>query len=411
MRALLLAGLATALSLQAQPKVQTFTLPNGLRVLHLEDHERPLVRALFFVNIAPTDVPPGHQGLPLLSLRMFSHSDAADLKAEDLHRLLEDSGITFTQAVTPVGFEWRFAARSRDQDRALGLLADRLQRTLFDPADLETQRLACWRQVERQADNPQARLRQALAQGPDTKPTFTSLSSIGWDDLLVFRARVFRPDHALLVLHCDLGLEQAKRLVLLNLGTWTAQTVPPHSDTSNDKFLQSAAPPNSTARISTISPALRLQAVADQPTSLAEETAQLLALLVPGQASLIPIQIEAEPGRMVATLDSNAELRADAAWTLFHGRLETLCQRGFTQSELDLAKAVWLKGQTLASLHPDAQMDAALAEARGRGVTAERIQAVSLDTLNADLRRWLAPANLRTGAVGTPDALRLLPKP
>lgn len=411
MKPLLLVGLATALSLQGQPKVQTFTLPNGLRVLHLEDHERPLVRALFFVNIEPNDVPRGQQGLPLLTLRMFAHSDAADLKAEDLQRRLEDSGIHLTQAAARDGFEWRFAARSRDQDRALGLMADRLQRTVFDPTDLETQRLASWRQVERQADSPHARLREALAEGIETKPTFASLSAIGWEDLLAFRARVFRPDRAVLVLHGDLGLEQAKRLVLLSLGTWTAQTAPQRSEHSNDKPSQPVAPSATSPRISTPAAGLRIQAVADQPADLAPETAQLLSLLVSGQGALFPVRIEAEPGCLVATLDSNSGLRADAAWTLFQERLETLCKRGFTQAELDLARAVWLKGGTLTSLHPDAQMDAALAEARGRGVTAERLQAVSLERLNTGLRRWLASGNLRIGAVGPPDALRLLPKP
>ena len=58
MKALLLAGLA-AVALQAQPAVQRFTLPNGLRVLHLEDHEHPLVRVRIHVRVEPSDTPAG----------------------------------------------------------------------------------------------------------------------------------------------------------------------------------------------------------------------------------------------------------------------------------------------------------------------------------------------------------------
>jgi predicted Zn-dependent peptidase len=420
MKALLLTGFAAALTLQAQSRVQTFTLPNGLQVLHLEDHERPLVRALFFVNLDPADIPPGRQGLPQLTLRMFTHSDAADLKSEELFKLLEDSGIHFTQSVTPGGFEWRFAARSRDQDRALGLLADRLQRTIFDPAVLETQRLAQWRQIERLPDAPHVQLRQALAQTPEARPTFASLSAISWEDLLSFRARVFRPDHAVLVLHGDLGLEQAKRLVLLSMGAWTAQSPTPRANPPQDKPASQPALPvthsTSAPRISAPGADLRLQAVADQPPGLAPETAQLLALLLAGNGTTFPVRVEAPYGCLVATLDasvgnSGVGDAAAAAWALFQKQLETLRQRDFTQADLDQARAVWQKGRSLDTLHPETQMEAALAEARGRGVTAERIQSVSLAALNAGLRLWLDPANLRVGAAGTPEALERLPKP
>ena len=77
MRALALAGLVLVLSLQAQPRVQPFILPNGLRVLHLEDHEHPLVRARLLLRIEPGDTPRGRQGLPQLMLRMLGHSETA----------------------------------------------------------------------------------------------------------------------------------------------------------------------------------------------------------------------------------------------------------------------------------------------------------------------------------------------
>ena len=52
------------------------------------------------------------------------------------------------------------------------------------------------------------------------------------------------------------------------------------------------------------------------------------------------------------------------------------------------------------SLHPEAMVDEALAEARGRAVSPARLEAVTLDHLNGALRRWLDPAHLRTGVVG-----------
>jgi len=44
-------------------------------------------------------------------------------------------------------------------------------------------------------------------------------------------------------------------------------------------------------------------------------------------------------------------------------------------------------------------------------VTLERVKAVSLEALNAGLRAWLDPAQLRSGAAGSRDLLGTLPKP
>jgi predicted Zn-dependent peptidase len=201
---MLMVFLASALSLQAQPKAQGFTLQNGLRVLHLEDHEHPLVRACLYVWIEPGDTPPGRQELPLLLDRMTDHAETADLKAGDLDRILEDAGIQLTQFLEPGGFTWQLVARSRDQDRAMGLLADRLLRTLLDPSHLEIQRLAILRQLEQPEGSPHERLRQALSRDPASRPTLASLKAITLPDLLAYRARVFRPERAILILHGDL---------------------------------------------------------------------------------------------------------------------------------------------------------------------------------------------------------------
>ncbi len=405
MRSLLLPILA-ALSLQAQPQVQTFVLPNGLRVVHLEDHEHPQVRVRLQLRLDPADTPPGLQGLPLLALRMLKHSDAGELKAEDFDRLLEGSGIQLTQTLTTDGLEWQFSARSRDQDRALGLLADRLLRTIFDPSTLEIQRLACWRDELRGDASPRLRLRRTLASKPGTRPTLASLGAITLADLIAFKARVFRPDRAVLGIHGDLGLEQAKRLVLLSLGTWTAQaSVPPYGA----GHVPGPALLDEPVRISAPGTGLRIQAVIPPPQELQLETAALLGLLIPGEAALAPVQITLEDSVLVATLDAAAPTTDPLA--LLQERLQTLRQRGFTQAELDRARSAWLARRSLDVLHPEALLAAALAEARNRRIALDRMRALSLETLNAGLHLWLDPKSIRVGAAGDPELLKVVPKP
>ena len=239
------------------------------------------MRARLYLRLESGDTPAGRQGLPLLFHRMVDHAETADLKAGELDRVLEDSGIQLTQSLDAGGFTWGLVARSRDQDRAMGLLADRVLRTVFEPALLEVQRLACQRQLERPEGSPRQQLRQALTQDPASRPTLNSLRAITLPDLLAFRSKVVRPDRAILILHGDLGLEQAKRLVLLSLGSWTAQGPPPPGHPPSGST--PAAPPTAAEealRIPDPGAGMRVQAVAPRPGDLAPEAAELLNLLV-----------------------------------------------------------------------------------------------------------------------------------
>lgn len=409
MKTLLLASLAAVLTLQAQPRLQRFTLPNGLRILHLEDHEHPLVRARLHLRVEPGDAPPGRQGLAQVMLLMLGHADTADLKAEAFDRILEESGIQLLSSQDSDGFNWRLVARSRDQDRALGLLADRLLRTVFTSSVLAEQRSAAGRQEAWREDPPLDRLQQILLREP-ARPG-SRLDVISLEELLAFRARVFRPDRAVLVIHGDLGLEQAKRLVLLSLGSWTAQKVPAAvSRIPEPAPVQPAPGEESQPRLPAPGRGLRIQAVAVKPGDLVPEVASLLGLLVPDDGDLPPVRVAMKDGWMLATLDREPASGA-GAWSLFHERLASFRQRGFTQADLDRARRAWLAGRSLDSLHPEAQMDAALADALGQGVAEDRIKVLSLETLNAGLKNWLDPARLRVGAAGDPEELKLLPKP
>jgi len=406
MRTLVLVALATLLPLQAQPRLQRFSLPNGLRVLHLEEHEHPLVRARLLVRLEPGDTPPGRQGLPLLLLQTLGRTDTADLKAEELDRLLEDSGIQVTPSLGVEGLCWQLVTRSRDTDRALGLLGDRLLRPLFNPTVLETQRLAAIRGAEGRGEPPLVRLQRALLEDPGTRATPASLGGITFEAFLAFRARVLRPDRAVLVLHGDLGLEQAKRMVLLSLGAWSA---PPAGATEVDPVPVSSQAPPTPLLLPATGQTLRLLAVAPRPAGLSPEVASLLSLLMPGDANHGPLQMTLVEGHLLATLEAPPEV--GPGWSQLQGRLEAFRSRGFTQADLDGARRAWRLGRSLDSLHPEAQMDAALAEDLGLGVTEGRMTALTLEQLNAGLRAWLEPGGLRLGAAGDPADLARLSKP
>ena len=393
---------------QALPSIrpQTFSLPNGLRVVLLEDHERPLVRARLHL---PLDSEAATRpGLAPLALRVLGHSDAAAFRMEDFEQLLAGAGIELTSAIRSDGLSWSLLARSRDQDLALGLLADRAFRSVVDPSTLEAERLACWRETERLDASPRTKLRQLLE--PDSTlraPTLDGLTAITYEDLLAFYARMLRPDRAVLVLQGDLGQEQAKRLVFLSFGTWTVHPQPPVTAASAPlpATTPAATPPANHPEAQRIQVAaagagLRAMAIAAEPDDLGAEAEALLALLLPGNPVLFPAQVRLEGQDLVAVLDAEPLGSTSAVETSLLERLQALRQRGFTEPDLHRARAAWFAGRALTSLHPGIMVDEALAEARGRAVTPARMEALTLDHLNQALRRWLDPGRLHTGVVG-----------
>lgn len=403
MRALAaLAAFSLTAQSQAQIRPQPFRLPNGLRVVLLEDHERPLVRARLHLPLGPGSA--ARPGLAPLALRVLGHSDAGAFRAGDFEQLLAGAGIDLAPALRSDGLSWSLVARSRDQDMALGLLADRVLRSILDPSTLEAERLACWRDTERLEASPRAKLRQLLeSDWTRQAPTLDGLAGVTYEDLAAFYARVLRPDQAILVLHGDLGLEQAKRLVFLTFGTWTVPRQPPAA---------SAAPPPAAAagsapiEVPAAGAAPLALAVAAEPADLSPEMEALLTLLLPGDPVLFPAQLRLEGSDLVAALEAEPQGSASAAGTSLLERLQTLRQRGFTEADLRRAKAAWSAGRALTSLHPGTLVDEAMAEARGRAVSPARLEAITVEVLNGDLRRWLDPARLRAGVLATPAAAK-----
>ncbi|WP_275975710.1 M16 family metallopeptidase [Geothrix terrae] len=420
-----LAAITLTLPGQAQTSIrpQTFSLPNGMRVVLLEDHERPLVRARLNVLLS-RDLETVHPGLAALALRVLGHSDAGAFGVDEFEQLLAGAGIELVPALRADGLSWNLLARSRDQDLALGLLADRAFRSVATSLTLETDRLASWRETERLEASPRAKLRLLLE--PDwtlQAPTLDHLSAINHPDLLAFYARALRPDRAVLILQGDLGLEQAKRLVLLSFGTWTVQAPPPVPATAQATAKTTAdaqTPTQTPTQAATASasapaapqaprilvrsprPALLAMAVAAQPEDLDPESAALLALLLPGDPALAPAQLRLESRNLVGELEADPSGSAASAETSMLERLQAIRQRGFTEADLHRAQAAWSESRALITLHPEAQVAEALAEARGGSVSPARVQALSVETLNQGLRRWLDPARIRTGVLAGP---------
>lgn len=386
----------------AQAQVQRFVLPNGLRVLLREDQGRLAFRARLRLDLRPGDVPPGLEGLIPLTLRMLDRGSAGHLDPAEFDRALDDGGIQLSRHVSPEALVWDLASRGRDQDRALALLGDRVMRPILDPGTLEAERLACWRSQEASLATSEARVRAALGLEGSPAGTESSLGRITFPDILGLLQRVFRPDRALLVLEGDLGLEQAKALALLSLGTWAAGPQPPEAAAASAP----AAPPPGPARIPEPGASLRIEAAAPPPADQDRALGDLLRILLPNDPALAGLlRPEAPRGTLHFVARPALATGAEGALAALRGQIAALARRGFTESDLDRARTAWTEARRVRLLHPDALLEEALDQAEGRAATPEAVAAATSAALNAALARWLDPARLRWAVVGDPKAL------
>ena len=76
----------------ASPDVQEFTLPNGLRLLLLEDHELPLIGGTVLVRTGSAFDPPEKAGLAAFATQVMLEGGAAARPGDQLLRRFQDLG-------------------------------------------------------------------------------------------------------------------------------------------------------------------------------------------------------------------------------------------------------------------------------------------------------------------------------
>ncbi len=210
----------------ALPAARSFTLPCGLRVQLLEDHERPMVRFELRVELDP----PSAEAMPPLrdlGFTLLRTGGSGHRSRQEFERALDGLGLELRQEREALSIHWSLLARSRDQDLAMGLLADLVLRPAFDGTALELERGRYYDRLHQATPLAQAEESFRLAQMGVAAPTEQALGALTTADFGAWHRRTLRPERATLVLYGDLDLAQARQLATLNLGTWSADPAVP----------------------------------------------------------------------------------------------------------------------------------------------------------------------------------------
>jgi predicted Zn-dependent peptidase len=396
----------------AQPMreaVQSFRLPNGLRVLLLENHQHPLIRLELRALWAPMEIQEipasleskGKGAIPKLKdqtlieplvLSVLEQCSVGNRSRGAFNRAVEERGLTLRISGGPDGPVWNLAGGSPEAESAFSLLADAATRPIPEGGDLDALRLRLINELHVQGSQETARInflhvleRPATALEPITEK---SLSQIYPEDLQRAIKTTLRPGRAVLAISGDLNLSQAKQLVQMNFGTWT------EDDNTSAPTAPKPAVRTNTATKALIRPPVILPwdrsatsiALPFYATDEGQRAAQdLLRLWLPRY--LGPIRCQIHPG---AAWWRSLIITSEASEAALREELSELKKSGLKSGDLAQAKALWIAGRRALALHPQEQLSFAAKETLiGAEPSEQAIQEVDLATFNATLRAWL----------------------
>lgn len=223
---------AGPLGLARYPPFQETLLPNGLRLVLVEDHRQAVLSLRLSLPAGTAYDPPGKEGLSDMVAGLLTKG-AGERTAEDLAATIEGVGGSLAASSEQDFLAIQADVLTPDAGLAFDLLSDITLRPTFNPAELlllRTQTLSALRAELAQPASIAARwLERGLYGGRHPygrNPTPASVQAITSEDLTAFRDARFRPAGALLVLAGDITLPEVKRLAVKAFGGWTGRPAP-----------------------------------------------------------------------------------------------------------------------------------------------------------------------------------------
>lgn len=216
------------------PPVTTRTLPNGLKLVIVEQHELPLVDVVLDVRTGGEADPAGKAGTASLASGMLTEGTTTRSALE----IADQAAYLGVRVGAGSGWEQSTVslhAPTAQLDSALALFADIALHPAFNAADLERVRKVRLTALQQVRDRGPAIANLAYAtalygeQHPYGRPltgTETSVADITRDDLVKFYTTYFRPNDATLLVVGDVRPDDIERRALALFSGWARADVP-----------------------------------------------------------------------------------------------------------------------------------------------------------------------------------------
>jgi zinc protease len=212
------------------PKVEKSTLPNGMRLYLLEDHELPMVHGVALVRTGNLFDPQDKIGLAQVTGQVLRIGGTAAKTGEEIDRQLEDVAAHVESEIGETSGSVNFSTLKENAAEVMGVFHDVLTSPEFrqDKIDLFKSQLRS--AISRRNDSPQSILAREFAStiyGRDNpygwQESYATIAAITRPDLQSFYKRYFFPKNVMLAIWGDFDSAQMKAQVEKLFAGWTVE--------------------------------------------------------------------------------------------------------------------------------------------------------------------------------------------
>ncbi len=212
----------------------TVGLSNGLRVVVSAKHKLPMVSISVRVRVGSADDPEEESGLAAMTVRLMdkgtTHRTASAIADE-----IDFLGAHLDASAGGTGSTVALSVLAKDVEHGLDLLADLLQHSRFDGAELERERTQTLSEIHQQRSEPDEVVSQVFretlyAGHPLHRPVSGyahTVSRITREDVVSFHQRFYVPNNTIVVMVGALPEEHMLELIQRYFSTWPTQPLAP----------------------------------------------------------------------------------------------------------------------------------------------------------------------------------------
>ncbi len=197
------------------PEVQRLTLPNGMQLFVLEDHELPLIHVSAMIRTGSIYEPADKIGLADLTGTVMRTGGTTTKTGDQIDEQLEQIAASVETYIGDSSGGASMSVLKEDVDTGLALLAEVLMNPVFRQDKIDLEKISVRSDIARRNDNPgriAAREYAKLIYGPDSvyarQTEYATIDKIMRDDLVAFHRQYFHPNNMMLAVWGDFEAQQ-----------------------------------------------------------------------------------------------------------------------------------------------------------------------------------------------------------
>jgi predicted Zn-dependent peptidase len=216
------------------PEVVQFTLPNGLKVMVVEDHQLPLVAGRLMLRAGSVFDPADKAGLAGVAMEVLRTGGTVKMTGDELDAFLENRAASIEAGPGGEFVTVSFNCLSENFGEVFPLFGQVIQAPGFREDKLTLAKDQTKSGISRRNDEPQSiafREFSRILLGKDNPyariEEYATIDAITRDDLAAFHKAFFMPENGILALWGDLDAKAVKKSVKEVFGSWNKGAAKP----------------------------------------------------------------------------------------------------------------------------------------------------------------------------------------